>query len=270
MKIGILYICLGEYYRFFEEFYSTCEKFFLKNIEKTYYVFTDSKDLLEYKIPNVIFIKTEDEGWPNNTLYRFDFFKSIETLLKNNDYLYFFNSNYKFIKKIDEEEIIPNEFNDYLVCLIWNKVNSLKRIKYPYERNSRSEAFIPFDSGKFYYQGGMNGGRAKEYLQLVNSCLEMRKKDFAKGIIPINNDESYINKYLLNKKCLICNENYGMPEEWERINEVKAILVNKNQVLGEREVKKVKKEIYETKSIIIRKLRNLVRYLYFLWRNDVS
>lgn len=44
MRIGILYIALGNYHVFFDDFYHTSEKYFLANVEKYYYVFTDYKE----------------------------------------------------------------------------------------------------------------------------------------------------------------------------------------------------------------------------------
>lgn len=43
MKVGILYICTGKYIVFWEEFYKSCQKYFLSDSEcvKQYYVFTD-------------------------------------------------------------------------------------------------------------------------------------------------------------------------------------------------------------------------------------
>lgn len=42
-EIAILYIGVGRYIEFFEEFYNSCEKNFFPNINKKYFVFTDSE-----------------------------------------------------------------------------------------------------------------------------------------------------------------------------------------------------------------------------------
>src|ERR1035437_1887717 len=105
-KIGILYLCLGKYKFFFKDFYESCEKNFLKNCDKTYYIFTnsviDGTDEINNEFVN--FIKTLDKnkivvieekkrGWPLDSYLRFNFFNSCYEQLIKNDFLYFFNSN---------------------------------------------------------------------------------------------------------------------------------------------------------------------------------
>ena len=48
MEIGILYIAIGKYVAFFNDFYKTCEKYFLVDTPKTYFVFTD-QPFLEFR-----------------------------------------------------------------------------------------------------------------------------------------------------------------------------------------------------------------------------
>ena len=43
MKIGILFIATGRYICFWKDFYKACEKYLLKNHEKTYFLFTDAE-----------------------------------------------------------------------------------------------------------------------------------------------------------------------------------------------------------------------------------
>ena len=45
MKIGILYICTGKYEIFWKDFYLTCEKYFISEAEKHYFIFTDITEL---------------------------------------------------------------------------------------------------------------------------------------------------------------------------------------------------------------------------------
>ena len=42
MKIAILYIGIGRYIEFFEDFYKSCEQYFFPQIEKEYFLFTDN------------------------------------------------------------------------------------------------------------------------------------------------------------------------------------------------------------------------------------
>lgn len=241
MKVGILYICLGEYIKFFEEFYNTCEKYFLPEVEKEYFIFTDKKEIKNISNVNIIF--TKNEGWPENTLKRFEYFLNIKNYLDKIDYLYFFNANYIFKDEILEKEIIPSEKENYLVALCWDKVNNKDKEEYTYERNKKSSAFIPYGKGEKYYQGGFFGGKKEEFIELVEECQNLIEKDKKINYIAIYHDESYLNKYfyLLDKKIKIVNEKYGMPEEWDNNQKNrKCILRDKNKILGEKYIKILK------------------------------
>lgn len=55
MEIGILYIAIGKYVAFFNDFYKTCEKYFLVDTPKTYFVFTD-QPFLEFRYKENVII----------------------------------------------------------------------------------------------------------------------------------------------------------------------------------------------------------------------
>jgi len=75
MKIGILYICTGKYDIFWKDFYLSSEKYLLKNHEKHYFVFTDSKTIFDAaNNKNIHVIYQKNLGWPNNALMRYHIF----------------------------------------------------------------------------------------------------------------------------------------------------------------------------------------------------
>jgi len=79
MKVAILYIGIGKYKIFWKDFYSSCEKFFIPEIEKEYFVFTDETELFFNEEKNNIHkIHQENFGWPNNTLKRYEMFDKIK------------------------------------------------------------------------------------------------------------------------------------------------------------------------------------------------
>ena len=240
MSTGILYIGIGKYFAFFKDFYQTCEKYFIQESHKEYYVFTDQlndKFLLSHS--NIKVFQQEDLGWPGNTLFRFKMFLSIENQLKKHDYIFFFNGNALFKEKISLNEIIPNADDSYLVGLSWTNVYTNKQL-YPYARNDHSTAYIPYGVGEFYFQGGLNGGRTQEYLELMHACHKNIEIDLSKNIIARSHDESHINKYFLDKKIKVLNAFYGCPEERDYCNSPKIIFRDKNKHLGERFINKMK------------------------------
>lgn len=219
MKIGILYICTGKYEKFFDEFFSSFEEKFLTNHEKHYFVFTDSNRLFEDFSQNarIHFYKTSHIAWPLDTLLRFHFFLSIREELEKMDFLLFVNANAKCIEPISDAEFLPNNSTEKLIACQHTWLFDKPRIFFPFERNPRSEAFVPYWKGKMYYYGGLNGGFTKNYLELVETCWEKAKKDLSKNHIARWHDESYINHYFLGRKDLkVLIPAYLFPEWFEK------------------------------------------------------
>jgi len=227
MEISILTICTGKYTIFFENFYKSCENFFLKDVKKTYYVFTDG-DLPE--INNVIKINQKKLGWPYDTMMRFKMFNSISDL-NNSDYTFFFNINMLFVDYIGSE-VLPTEENDYLVGVnhpgYFDKPNYL----FPYERNPKSSFYIPYQFGKFYYQGCFNGGRTIDFMNMSKILEEKIDIDLSNNIIPIWHDESALNWFYEKKNPLLMSSSYAYPESWNLNMDRKIVQIDKSKLGG--------------------------------------
>ncbi|MDR2805601.1 MAG: hypothetical protein LBB85_08190 [Dysgonamonadaceae bacterium] len=225
MKIGILYICLGRYALFWKDFYLSCEKYFIPEAEKHYFVYTDSDSLLGADRPQVHIHPVEKKGWPFDTLFRFDIFLETENELKKMDYLYFFNANMRFVKNIGNE-FLPDA-NDELVVTLHPGFFRKKRIDYPYEKHPESLAFIPDNEGLIYVCGGLNGGNCKKYLEMIKELSRRIQEDLSKNIIAKIHDESHLNKYILDKKVKILHPGYIYPEETKLPFEKIIVLLDK-------------------------------------------
>ena len=211
-QIAILYICTGKYNQFFHEFYTSCERYFLVDqaINKQYFVWTDDVSLCN--ADNVHLIYHACQGFPADSLFRFDMFLQKENELCSYDYIYFFNANALFCQPVGEE-ILPDDTG--LVAAQWPGRTSQPALLYPYERNKQSKAYIaPFHPPYRYYMGGINGGTAKDYLAMAQICARNIRDDYDNGIIARFHDESHINKYLRSHPCKILSQEYCWPEEW--------------------------------------------------------
>lgn len=231
MRIGILYICTGKYNQFFSGFYESSEKYFLRNqAQKHYFVFTDDMQLSN--AGNVTLIKKECKGFPFDSLFRFEMFFEKKKELQNFDYLFFFNSNTLFLQPVNEE-ILPKEQDNFLVGARWpGKRKPFNHpMFFPYERRKISSAYIePFKKSHIYFMGGINGGRAKEYIEMIETLAENIQSDLKKGIVAKVHDESHINKYFREHNCKTLTNEYCWPEEWACDFEPKIIFRDKVKV----------------------------------------
>lgn len=225
MKIGILYICTGRYRVFWEAFYDSCEKYFLPDVEKTYFVFTDSSAVQSSAKIKVFFRKSK--GFPLDSLLRFDYFSEIKNECSCCDYIYFFNSNMKFVSEVGSE-VLPSIGQSGLVALLHPGRYNKLRYWHPYERRKKSSASMSMWEGNGkYYMGALNGGMTEAYFELVEACKSQIHQDLDKNIIAIYHDESHLNRYLVRRNILELSPQFGCPEGWDLPFEPKILILDK-------------------------------------------
>lgn len=226
MKIAILYICTGKYNQFFNDFYESAEKYFLVGkAEKEYYVFTDDMELSD--AANVHLNYKKYEGFPVDSLFRFDMFLRVREEISKCDYAYFFNANMLFVAPVGEE-FLPSKAEMTAVIHPGKYKTWFHSSLYPYERNKRSMAYIaPFEGTYQYYMGSLNGGSSKAFLAFAEECSKRTHADYDKGIIAIFHDESHLNKYMRDVMGEGLSTEYAVPEGWKMPFEPKIILRDK-------------------------------------------
>lgn len=208
-KIGIFYICTGKYSIFWEKFYLSAEKNFCPGLEKEYFVFTDQE--ISPKGKNVTVINQARLGWPFDTLMRFHLFNGIKDQALKCDYLFFFNANMIFLKKVMPWQIFPNEKEKIVVTRHPYYYESA--IGGPFETNTESQAFIDPKEAKFYVAGGLSGGIAKYYMEMSEIISKRIDQDLAKDIISVWWDESHLNyHYAHNQHFKVIDPGYIVPE----------------------------------------------------------
>lgn len=230
MKVAILYICTGRYSIFWEEFFKNSESFFLPNYEKHYFVFTDADDIYEKDNIRVHPIFEDTKEWPFVTLYRFKIFLKVETELREFDYIFFFNSNMRFLETIGEE-ILPN-IDEKLLGVQHPGGFGKTNVEFSYDRNIDSTAYIPYGEGTYYFMGGFNGGRGADYLELIKELNSNIDIDYNKNIIALWHDESHLNRYLLNRNIKVLDASYGYPEGRKMPFKPKVIILDKTNFGG--------------------------------------
>ena len=197
-------------------------------------------------------------GWPKNVLFRYQMFLRHKEELKHFDYLFFFNGNTEFLQIITPEEFLPTE-KEALTGLEWHTYRNKPLRKYHYERRKNSQAYIPYNSGEHYYQGGLIGGESKAYIELLEQCSLMTETDLKRNITARWHDESYLNKYLLDKQIKILSTEYGRPQEWTVPPTPKIIFRDKNAILGASYICSLKKR--NRLKLISKAIRNILNKL---------
>lgn len=256
VKIAILYICTGKYSIFWEEFYKSAKKNLFPNSEKHFFVFSDASPKL-FSNEDTSYIYQQKLGWPNDTLQRFHMFSRILDELNKYNFIFFFNANILFLKKI-HEDILPTN-DEGLLFVQHPGFFDKEHNDFPYERNKKSTAFIPYGKGKYYVCGGVNGGTAQSYIKMIQELKASIDIDTNNKIIAVWHDESHINKYITHNRYKILSPEYAYPEDWKLPFSPKILILDKNK-FGEHDFlrgeNRLKKCIFTKIKLFLKKVIN--------------
>lgn len=249
MKLGIIYLATGDYHKFWKDFYITCEQYFCMDIEKGNEIFTDTPE--EFEIINDINVcihKINDLGWIVNTSYKSKYICNIREKLVKYDYVFYINSNFLFTAPIYVKEVLPDASDNYLTALSFDHYLQVDVKNYPYDRQLDSLAYVPIGQGKRYVQGGFYEGRTREMLLFSDWFSEAIAQDFNRIIVAYFHDESYINRYMLDKKPKVLNDEYALQHIWPYHGSHKAVVRNEEEMLGTHVLGRLK-EVYANASL---------------------
>lgn len=233
-KIGILYICTGRYSIYWNDFYASVKDDFLYDTEKFFFIWTDDKEILQKNgKENIRTFEQMPEKWPFPTLKRFEYFLRAEEELENMDYLIYMNGNLRVNQRIEKREMLPMESEGLFVTLHPGFFAAPPQ-KYTYESNPDSSAYVPPGKGKYYFAGGLNGGRSREYLIMMHCLKERIEDDLSRGIIAKWHDESQLNGYMYDYRepFKMLSPAYLYPEGWELPFEERITVRDKNKAGG--------------------------------------
>ena len=232
-KVGILYICTGRYTVFWPDFYRTFQEKFLPGSDKTFFVFTDAERLDYDDAPDVRRIYQKALDWPYSSLLRFKMFVSQQAALEQMDFLFFANANLICSQTVTEAEFLPRPQRGERLLVVqqpgfWDK----KPLFCSYDRNPKCRAYIPYNCGRVYVSGGLNGGTAGAFLTMSRELDRRTDADLADGQMALWHDESHLNRYIAEQdpaSYRLLTPAYWYPEGWDLPFEQKITVRDKSR-----------------------------------------
>jgi len=216
MKVAICVIGTGKYLDYFPKYYENIEKYFIPDSEKTILLFTDGK--LNHIPDNVKVYDQEHLPLPYRNLKKFEIInKAREEILKH-DHFVFLAIDFLVVKEIPDRlfyfRCCSQNMEQVPFFGVQHPCHYLQippHDKYPgaWDQNIRSEAYVdlnddenpvaPNISGQFYLHGSFWGGTIPSALHMIDELEGRVNRDLENGIIAIENDESHLNKYFIER-----------------------------------------------------------------------
>ncbi|XP_076611549.1 globoside alpha-1,3-N-acetylgalactosaminyltransferase 1-like [Chaetodon auriga] len=210
IRTGLLTLVVGTYAKYIRRFLSSAETHFLPGQMVTYYVLTDNLRSLDPPIElgpdrqlKVVPV-AELPGWDRLALRRMALFAdAIRSPISS-------EVEYIFCADIDQEFVAPvgEEILGHLVATLHPELYGMPRNAFPYEAEEVSSACVHEDEGDYYYTSELYGGLVSEMYRLARACSLLILQDQASGIMARGLEESYLNRYLINRRptCVLSPE----------------------------------------------------------------
>lgn len=231
MRINLLIIATNRYTEFLKDLLPSIEKYFCKDVDVNINIFTDhdhEKMALESPIEaGINYFHVDHLPWPGSTLYRFHHFKRYKEQLRPANYFFYIDADTIIKAPITSNEILGMRVGT-LHCGFVNKRGS-------YEGRPTSTSYVGPNEGEHYFGGGFWGFSSEEFWKFVDKAIEMISTDADNGIRPEHNDESVLNRYLIdNKPTRILTPSFHYPvhaknrKSWRENYPCKILLVEKD------------------------------------------
>jgi hypothetical protein len=243
-QLGILFVGTGRYITLFEGFYESFKRHWCNDVERTFFVFSDTVSSITAS--DVVHLHIEQEAWPLPTLNRFEYFLKHEGAFKGCTHLMFANSNLRPMVDVHFKEIFDGTnslFGTKHPGYAFTKRKWYQKCPGAFETNKASTAY-PGHFPKIYFAGGLNGGSTAAWLSLckyLNQNIQIDKKRNVNGTgWAVWHDESQINHYF-NKKQFpkVLGAEYLYPEGWDLPVEKKVIILDKSKMGGHDYMRKI-------------------------------
>jgi hypothetical protein len=232
MKLSIIFIGTNQYLNFLPEWYNSCEKYLLPNIEKQYYVFTDGE--LSDIPSNINVYYQEHLSWPYITLLRFETILKAREELSQSDWVLFLDADMLVVDEVKEEDI----FTDKKYIGVHHPCHYLgmpPHNKFPgaFETNLKSLACISdSDDTSVYFQGCLWGGKTPYVIEMIEELKNRIEIDLSNDVIAVWHDESQMNKFFSERlnDIHILNPSFAYPEDYDMYCnfEKKIVHISKN------------------------------------------
>ena len=215
-KVAVTFWGTESYAEYLSEWYARLEKYFLPDMEKQYFVFTDAE--LDNTPDNITLIEIPHYGFPETFHKTFEEILKIEKLVSDYDWLVSVDADLYTQEKIDYNEFFDDSKKYFGVHHPCHFIGMTPHNKSPgsFDRNPRSNAYVSDDiiDMNIYWQGCLWGGKMPYVFDMIRQIDQWTKEDIPRDSVGQYYEESYLNKYFLTHKDDVhtLRSDYAYPE----------------------------------------------------------
>ncbi|KAJ8287241.1 hypothetical protein GJAV_G00049280 [Gymnothorax javanicus] len=208
-RVGLISFVVGRYSQHLLRFLVSAERHFLQGEYVTYYLLTDNlRAVPDLQLPEGRDLRPIHIGempeWRHLSRVRMSILADVikGRIQKEVEYV--------FCMDVDQEFLNPvgTEILGDLVATLHPEYCGMSQYTFPYEKAEVSQAFVAEGEGDFYYTSELYGGLCAEVYAMALTCTHMILQDAEAGFHALMYEESYLNRYLINRRptCVLSPE----------------------------------------------------------------
>ncbi|XP_036385859.1 globoside alpha-1,3-N-acetylgalactosaminyltransferase 1-like [Megalops cyprinoides] len=208
-RVGLAVFVVGRYSQYLPHFIASAEHYFMRGDAVIYYILTDNlRNVPTLQLGSGRRMRalqvTEMPQWDRLSRVRMSLLASAikEQIQREVEYV--------FCMDVDQEFVNPvgTEILGELVATLHPEYYGMPLYTYPYEKAEVSLAFVEEGEGDFYYTSELYGGLCSEVYALTRACSQFILQDSEASFHALQYEESYLNRYLINRRptCVLSPE----------------------------------------------------------------
>lgn len=216
MKLAITFWGTQKYIEFLPEWYERLEKYFVPNVEKQYFVFTDGD--LEGCPDNITKMEIPHYGFPTTYHKTFEEMLKLQDKVSDFDWLVTVDADLYVQQNVEYGEFFDESKKYFGVQHPCQYLDFPPHNEYPgsFDVNPASNAFIDNSimDMSVYYQGCLWGGKVPYIFDMMKQIDEWTKDDLSRNVSARYFEESYMNKWYATHKAEThtVSPSYAYPE----------------------------------------------------------
>ena len=209
-NVGLNIVAIAKYIKFLQPLITSADQYFMRDHNVTYFVISDKLDEVAKVKTNrhIVSIMEKSQGWPNNTLVRFQFISKHRDIYHDMDFMFQVDVDMRLVSHFNSEALGSRVGT--LHPTFYNKPRST----FTYDRNPKSTAYIKPSEGEYYFAGGVLGGCQSEVITMADTIVKNILTDLRKyNYIALWHDESHVNRYFIDHPpTKVLSPEYCVPE----------------------------------------------------------
>ena len=225
-NVGLSIVAIAKYIKFLQPLITSADKYFMRDHKVTYFVISDKLDEVAKVKTNrhIVSIMEKNQGWPNNTLVRFQFISKHRNIYRDMDFIFQVDVDMLFVSSFNSEALGSR------VGTLHPGSYSRRRLSFTYDKNPKSTAYVNPYEGEYYFAGGVLGGCVSEIITMADIIVKNILTDLHKyNYIAVWHDESHVNRYFIDHPpTKVLSPEYCVPEGWKILTKHRLLALNKN------------------------------------------